>query len=279
MKTRATDNVIGKTETYIQSFRDHSDVSLDENVLALWTKALCCNQVHTKCSLKGIFIEGLSESIRERTLSYCSANRTGTLYDLTRFTTSFKILQGKTHNGDELAKNHNLPGRVFATVTATESIRLVMCPLPLRHQLCPRLVFRDLARPGTLIHTPCNKMGLVPLAEPTVIPVDYHLHCRQDAVLLHLPQHKSPDIHTPDRVTGYSWQFDQYLRPNKLCVITHGPIGSVLLRSKPLTDGSTHPVRQYYNHYQSVAICTISFATATNSTTGCTADSYKSSIA
>lgn len=70
LDTYATEDVIAKTETEMQSFKLPSSRTPNQYAEALWKTALRCNQVHTEYMLKGIFVGRLPYSIRDSMRSY-----------------------------------------------------------------------------------------------------------------------------------------------------------------------------------------------------------------
>lgn len=85
-----------KTKVDMQNFMISSSTTPNDYVEALWSKALCLNQVYTKYMLNDIFVDRLPDSMRNNTWSYWTCNNPPTLHDLMRPPTSLRTLQGET---------------------------------------------------------------------------------------------------------------------------------------------------------------------------------------
>lgn len=93
LETYATDDVIAETDAEILRFTQPPTKSPTEYAEALWNKALRCDRVYDEYVLKGIFIEGLHESIRHSMRSYWGSRKNATVHDLARHATSLTNLQ------------------------------------------------------------------------------------------------------------------------------------------------------------------------------------------
>lgn len=77
----------------------------------LCCKALRCNQVHSEYTSKGIFVEALPDSVRNRMRSYRGTNRTTTFSNLSRGGPFLMIFQKETRPKATANKNTRHDGR------------------------------------------------------------------------------------------------------------------------------------------------------------------------
>lgn len=65
LATYATDKFIAEANMDIINFKQCADKNADEHAQALWTKGLRCRLVYDEYGLKGIFTEGLRQSLSQ----------------------------------------------------------------------------------------------------------------------------------------------------------------------------------------------------------------------
>jgi len=94
LRTYATDEVIAEADAEISRYRQPDRMSPQDYAHNLWTKALKCGTVHDEDRLKGIFIEGLHESIRQSVRNYWSKNGDADLQELARHAKSMANIRG-----------------------------------------------------------------------------------------------------------------------------------------------------------------------------------------
>jgi len=94
LKTYATDEVIAEADAEINRYRQPDRMSPPDYAHNLWTKALRCGTVYDEDRLKGIFIEGLHESICQSVRNYWSKNGDADLQELARHAKSMANIRG-----------------------------------------------------------------------------------------------------------------------------------------------------------------------------------------
>lgn len=73
-----------------------ANMTPDDSEEAIRTKTLRCDHVYTEYICKGIFVAGLTGSIRSSTRSNRSSNKSSMLHDLARYATLVRTLHGET---------------------------------------------------------------------------------------------------------------------------------------------------------------------------------------
>lgn len=82
LETRPTSNSDAEAKMKFENFKMPPNVTPSQNAGALWTRALRCSQGNMQHTLKGLYIEGLSDSIGSIMHSFWCYNESSTLCDL-----------------------------------------------------------------------------------------------------------------------------------------------------------------------------------------------------
>ena len=94
LATYATDDVIAETVGDILSIRQGKGTTAADFAQTLYDKVLRCGNVYPESQLKGIFVEGLVESVRDNMRVYWGLNRQVTLFQLARYADTLCKLNG-----------------------------------------------------------------------------------------------------------------------------------------------------------------------------------------
>ena len=118
IRTYATDDIIADTEADIDSFKQPQNKTASEYADLLHTKTLRAGAVYSDYRLKGLFIEGLHDSVRQNVRAYYTEHTKADIGALARYATSVLSLR-RDHTTPGSSSHRPTTGRRDAILAVT----------------------------------------------------------------------------------------------------------------------------------------------------------------